>query len=326
MQSSQAVAKPSLLVTRKLPDAVEARAARDYRAILNTDDTPFSGAAIAERAAGAAAILCCAGDRLDAAAIAALPDSVRIIATFSVGTDHIDLAAARARGLIVTNTPDVLTDATADVALLLMLGAARRASEGERMIRAGAWTGWTPTQLMGTHIGGKRLAILGMGRIGRAVADRARAFGMVIHYSNRSRLPPELERGATFHADPEALLPHADVLSFHCPATRETTHWLNAARIDRLPAGAIVVNTARGAVVEDAALIAALASGRVAAAGLDVFEGEPALNPGYRDLPNTFLLPHLGSATVETRNAMGFRALDNLDAHFNERQILDKVI
>lgn len=326
MQSSQAVAKPSLLVTRKLPDAVEARAARDYRAILNTDDTPFSGAAIAERAAGAAAILCCAGDRLDAAAIAALPDSVRILATFSVGTDHIDLAAARARGLIVTNTPDVLTDATADVALLLMLGAARRASEGERMIRAGAWTGWTPTQLMGTHIGGKRLAILGMGRIGRAVADRARAFGMVIHYSNRSRLPPELERGATFHADPEALLPHADVLSFHCPATRETTHWLNAARIDRLPAGAIVVNTARGAVVEDAALIAALASGRVAAAGLDVFEGEPALNPGYRDLPNTFLLPHLGSATVETRNAMGFRALDNLDAHFNERQILDKVI
>ncbi|PWC53232.1 D-glycerate dehydrogenase [Azospirillum sp. TSO22-1] len=326
MQSSHAVARPSLLLTRKLPDAVEARAARDYRAVLNTDDTPLSGAEIAARASGMDGILCCAGDRLDAAAIAALPDSVRILATFSVGTDHIDLAAARARGLIVTNTPDVLTDATADIALLLMLGAARRASEGERMIRAGAWTGWTPTQLMGTHLGGKRLAILGMGRIGRAVAERARAFGMAIHYHNRSRLTQDLEQGGTFHADAEAMLEHADVLSFHCPATRETTHWLNAARIERLPRGAIVVNTARGAVVEDAALIAALRSGRIAAAGLDVFEGEPNLNPAYRDLPNTFLLPHLGSATVETRNAMGFRALDNLDAHFNKRQIPDKVI
>jgi lactate dehydrogenase-like 2-hydroxyacid dehydrogenase len=326
MRSSEAVSKPSLLLTRKLPDAVEARAVRDYRATLNPDDTPLTGAQLAARAAGADGILCSAGDRLDAAAIAALPDSVRIVATFSVGTDHIDLNAARARGLTVTNTPDVLTDATADVALLLMLGAARRASEGERMIRAGTWTGWTPTQLMGTHLGGKRLAILGMGRIGRAVAARARAFGMTIHYSNRSRLAPELEQGATFHADPEAMLAHADVLSLHCPATAETTHWLNAARIARLPSGAIVVNTARGAVVDDSALIAALRAGRLAAAGLDVFENEPNLNPAYRDLPNTFLLPHLGSATVETRNAMGFRALDNLDAFFSERQMSDKVI
>lgn len=328
MRSSQAVSKPSLLLTRKLPDAVEARAVRDYRATLNPDDTPLTGADLAARAVaiGADGILCSAGDRLDAAAIAALPDRVRILATFSVGTDHIDLNAAKARGLTVSNTPDVLTDATADVALLLLLGAARRASEGERMIRAGAWTGWTPTQLMGTHVGGKRLAILGMGRIGQAVAVRARAFGMTIHYSNRSRLAPEREQGAVFHADPEAMLEHAQVLSLHCPATAETTHWLNAARIARLPVGAIVVNTARGAVVDDAALIAALKDGRIAAAGLDVFENEPNLNPAYRDLPNTFLLPHLGSATVETRNAMGFRALDNLDAFFNERQMSDKVI
>ncbi|HYG85852.1 MAG TPA: D-glycerate dehydrogenase [Azospirillum sp.] len=325
MRSSEAVSKRSLLLTRKLPDAVESRAARDYRATLNADDTPWTGDALAQRAAGADGVLCAAGDRLDAATIAALPDSVRILATFSVGTDHIDLAAARERGIAVTNTPDVLTDATADIAILLMLGAARRASEGEQMIRAGTWTGWTPTQLLGTHLGGKRLAILGMGRIGRAVAQRARAFGMTIHYSNRNRLTPDVEQGAIFHADPEAMLEHADVLSLHFPATAETKYWLNAARIERLPAGAIVVNTARGTVVEDSALIDALKRGRVAAAGLDVFENEPNLNPAYRDLPNTFLLPHLGSATVETRNAMGFRALDNLDAFFAGRQPPDQV-
>ncbi|PWC33286.1 D-glycerate dehydrogenase [Azospirillum sp. TSO35-2] len=320
--------RPAVLLTRRLPDAVEARAARDYAATLNPDDTAFSGAEIAARAAaaGADAVLCCAGDRLDAAAIAALPPRVKVLATFSVGTDHIDLEAARARGLVVTNTPDVLTDATADIALLLLLGAARRASEGERMIRAAAWTGWTPTQLMGTHIGGKRLGIVGMGRIGQAVARRARAFGMDIHYSNRRPLPPELAEGATYHADPEAMLPVCDVLSLHFPATAETRHWLNADRIGRLPPGAILINTARGSVVDDAAVIDALARGRLAAAGLDVFENEPNLHPGYRDLPNTFLLPHLGSATVETRNAMGFRALDNIDAVMAGRTAPDRVV
>lgn len=318
MRSDTPASRPVLLVTRRLPEAVEARAARDFDARLNPQDRALSGADIARLAAetGAAGILCTAGDRLDAAAIAALPEAVRIVATFSVGTDHIDLDAAKARGLIVTNTPDVLTDATADIALLLMLGAARRASEGERMIRAGAWTGWAPTQLLGTHLGGKRLGIIGMGRIGQAVAQRARAFGMAIHYSNRRRLPAEQEAGAIYHADPEAMLAVCDVLSLHFPATPETTHWLNAERIERLPPGAIVVNTARGSVVDDEALIAALARGRLAAAGLDVFENEPNLHPGYRGLENAFLLPHLGSATVETRNAMGFKALDNLDAVF----------
>ncbi|MGR0182999.1 2-hydroxyacid dehydrogenase [Azospirillum aestuarii] len=318
MRSDSPASRPVLLVTRRLPDAVETRAARDFDARLNPQDRALSGADIAALAgeAGAQGVLCTAGDRLDAAAIAALPEAVRIVATFSVGTDHIDLNAAKARGLIVTNTPDVLTDATADIALLLMLGAARRASEGERMIRAGAWTGWTPTQLLGTHLGGKRLGIIGMGRIGQAVAQRARAFGMTIHYSNRRRLSAEQEAGAVHHADPEAMLAICDVLSLHFPATPETTHWLNAERIGRLPPGAIVVNTARGSVVDDEALIAALASGRLAAAGLDVFENEPNLHAGYRALENAFLLPHLGSATVETRNAMGFKALDNLDAFF----------
>ncbi len=321
------VTRPVVLLTRRLPDAVEARASRDYRAVLNPEDRAFSGTEIAARAAeaGADAVLCCAGDRLDAAAIAALPERVRVLATFSVGTDHIDLEAARARGLTVTNTPDVLTDATADIALLLLLGAARRASEGERMIRANAWTGWTPTQLMGTHVGAKRLGIVGMGRIGQAVAARARAFGMAIHYSNRRRLPPELELGATYHADPEAMLAVCDVLSLHFPATAETRHWLNAERIGRLPPGAILVNTARGSVVDDEAVIAALKRRRLAAAGLDVFENEPNLHSGYRDLPNTFLLPHLGSATVETRNAMGFRALDNIDAVMASRPAPDRV-
>ncbi|UKJ75343.1 2-hydroxyacid dehydrogenase [Azospirillum brasilense] len=328
MRSDPPASRPVLLVTRRLPDAVEARAARDFDTRLNPQDRALSGADIAALAGetGAEGILCTAGDRLDDAAIAALPEGVRIVATFSVGTDHIDLNAAKARGLIVTNTPDVLTDATADIALLLMLGAARRASEGERMIRAGAWTGWTPTQLLGTHLGGKRLGIIGMGRIGQAVAQRARAFGMTIHYSNRRRLPAEQEAGAVYHADPEAMLAVCDVLSLHFPATPETTHWLNAERIERLPPGAIVVNTARGSVVDDEALIAALASGRLAAAGLDVFENEPNLHPGYRGLENAFLLPHLGSATVETRNAMGFKALDNLDAFFAGAAAPDRVV
>lgn len=324
--SVPAKGRPVVLVTRRLPEAVLDRAARDYDARFNEEDKPLSPAELVARAAGTDAILSCASDRLDAATVAALPASVRILATFSVGTDHIDLEAARSRGLIVTNTPDVLTDATADIALLLMLGAARRAHEGERMVREATWTGWTPTQMLGTHLGGKRLGILGMGRIGQAVAQRARAFGMTVHYNNRRRLPPDQELGAVFHPDPEELLTVSDVLSLHFPATAETRHWLNAERIARLPAGAIVVNTARGTVVDDAAVIAALKSGRLAAAGLDVFEGEPNLNPAYRPLPNTFLLPHLGSATVETRNAMGFRALDNIDALFAGREPADRVV
>jgi lactate dehydrogenase-like 2-hydroxyacid dehydrogenase len=312
------MSKPVLLLTRKLPPAVEARAARDYDARLNAADELWSrdGAEIARRAAeaGAAGILCAAGDPLDAATFAALPASVRIVATFSVGTDHIDLAAARARGIVVTNTPDVLSFATAEIAMTLMLMAARRAGEGERMVRARAWTGWTPTQLMGTTLEGKALGIAGFGRIGRELAKMARGFGMPIHYRNRTRLPPELEMGAIFHDSDASFLGAIDLLSMHMPGGEATRKWLNAERIAKLKPGAIVVNTGRGTSVDDAALVAALASGHLAAAGLDVYDGEPRIHEGYYGLENVALLPHLGSATVETRDAMGFRALDNLDA------------
>jgi lactate dehydrogenase-like 2-hydroxyacid dehydrogenase len=317
---------PVLLLTRRFPDAVTARAARDYRIIVNDDDHAYGPDEIAAKAEGADAVMVSAVDKIPGDLIRALPDSVRMIATFSVGTDHIDLAAAKERGIVVSNTPGVLTDATADIALLLLLGAARRASEGERLIREDRWEGWAPTHLVGVHVTGKRLAILGMGRIGQAVARRARGFDMEIHYHNRRRLPAGEELGAVYHADADDLLAVADFLSIHSPASPETHHWLNAERIARLPDGAVVVNTARGSVVDDEALIAALASGKLAAAGLDVFENEPRLHPGYAPLANTFLLPHLGSATDQTRDAMGFTALNNLDAFFAGRDLPNRVV
>ena len=317
--------KPHLLITRKLPTAVEVRAQRDYHARLNATDEPYGREELVRAAEDSAAILCTTTDRFDAATIGRLPESVRMLATFSVGFEHIDLAAARERGIVVSNTPDVLTDATADVAMLLILGAARRASEGERLIRDDAWGGWAPTHLLGIHVGGKRLGILGMGRIGRAVAARARAFDMTVHYHNRQRLTPQDEAGATFYPDAEDLLRVADILSIHFPLMPETRYFLDARRIELLPANAIVVNTARGAVIKDADLVGALKSGRVAGAGLDVYDGEPRLHPDYRTLPNTFLLPHLGSATRETREAMGFRALDNLDAYFADGKPRDRL-
>jgi lactate dehydrogenase-like 2-hydroxyacid dehydrogenase len=310
--------KPVLLVTRKLPEAIEARAARDYDARLNPQDEPWSrdGAGIARRAAetGAAGILCAAGDPMGAATIQALPASVKAIATFSVGHDHLDLAAAKARGIAVTNTPDVLSFATAETAMTLLLMAARRAGEGERMVRAGRWTGWAPTQLMGVTLEGKRLGILGYGRIGQEMAKMARGFSMEIHYRNRHRLPPAQEQGAIYHDTDDGFLAAIDVLSMHIPGGEATRKWLNAERIAKLRRGAIVVNSGRGSTVDDAALVAALTSGHIRAAGLDVYDGEPKIFPGYLGLENVALLPHLGSATIETRDAMGHRTLDNLDA------------
>lgn len=309
-------AKPTVLVTRKLPDAVEARLKRDYTPRLNKEDKLYTPEELLAKSQGADALLITGQDHLTAKTIKRLPESVRAIATFSVGYDHIDLTAAKQRGIAVTNTPDVLTDATADVTLLLLLGAARRAHEGEALIRQGEWTDPRPTELLGTQVTGKRLGIFGMGRIGQAVARRARAFDMEIHYHNRHRLPPEVECGAIFHKQTDDLLRVSEFFSFHCPATPETEKFLNAQRIALLPDKAIVINAARGSLVVDDDLIAALRSGKIAAAGLDVYNNEPDINPAYRTLPNTFLLPHIGSATVETRNQMGFVALDNLDAIF----------
>ncbi len=310
------MSKPRILVTRKLPPAVEERLQKDYQPDLNGSDEIYGQEELIERATGADALLVTVTDQIDRSVIERLPETVRMIATFSVGYDQIDVAAAQERQIKVSNTPGVLTDATADIAMLQLLGAARGAGNGERAIRQNTWQNWAPTGFLGRDLSGKRLGILGMGRIGQALAKRARAFDMTIHYHNRRRLPVDVEAGAIYHDSVEQLLPQCDFLSVHAASTPETRGIINKKTLGMLPQGAIVVNTARGDLVDDDALIDALESGHVSAAGLDVFNNEPDLDPRYRTLPNTFLLPHLGSATLETRNAMGFCALDNLDAFF----------
>ncbi len=311
-------AKPVVAVTRRLPPLCEARLFAAYDVRMGDDDRGYTPAVLADLAQGANGIIVTPGESIDAAAIAALPSSVKVIASNSVGFEHIDLAAAKARGLRVSNTPDVLTDATADVALLLILAATRRAGAGERMMRAATWGGLRPTFFLGSQITGKRLGIVGMGRIGLAVAKRAQAFGMRVLYHNRK--PVADDAGATFVARLDDLLAQSDVLSLHCPLTPETKNLLNARTLALLPEGAVVINTARGPLVNDDALIAALRSGKLFAAGLDVYAGEPAIDPRYRDVENVFLLPHIGSATVETRTAMGMLAIDNLEAVLNGRE------
>jgi glyoxylate reductase len=317
---------PRVFATRLMPEDVEARFRAEFDALPNETDTPLDRDAIVAGAQGCRAIICSPTEKMDADTIAALPKTVEILATFSVGCDHIDLKAAKSHGLIVTNTPDVLTDATADTTILCLLGAARMAQESEATLRAGKWGRWAPRDMLGVHMSGKRLGIVGMGRIGQAVARRAKGFDMTVMYHNRRQLSGSDDQGATFYAKAENMLPLCDFLALTCPLTEDTKHWLNAERIALLPDRAIVANTARGPVVVDDALIAALKSGKVFAAGLDVFTGEPALDPRYLDLPNAFLLPHVGSATVETRNDMGFRCLDNLAAHFSGEPLPSRVV
>ena len=254
-----------------------------------------------------------------------LPDCVKIVATVSVGTDHLDIAALHARGIIVTNTPDVLTDCNADMAMLLMLAAARRAAEYTTLMRQGWGRGLAMDEMLGTRISGKRLGIVGMGRIGRAVARRARGFDMQVMYSNRRRLPADQEEGATYFSTVTDMLPHCDILSLHLPASPETDGMINADLLGRLPKGAIFINAARGALVDEDALIAALKSGQLAAAGLDVYRNEPNPDPRFLELPNIFLTPHVGSATTETRSDMGMLALDNVEAVLNGRAALTPV-
>lgn len=303
---------PKLLVTRKLPDTAEKAFAARFACQFNPADTPLSADDICRAAEGCVGIALTSMDKFNADLIGRLPQSVKIIATVSVGHEHIDLEAARARGIIATNTPGVLTDATADIALLLLLGAARGAHWGERMVRENRWPGASIVAPLGHDVSGQRLGILGMGRIGQAVAKRASAFGMTIHYHNRR---PVAEAGAaTYHATLEDMLPFCDFLSINCAMTPETRNLINARTLALLPKGAIVVNTARGGIVEDEALIAALNAGHIVAAGLDVFANEPNIDPRYRTLENVFLLPHLGSATLNTRTNMAVRALANLTA------------
>lgn len=319
------MAKPKLLITRKLRPAVEARAARDYDVILNPEDRVLSAAELIAACRDVDAVLPCHSERFGAEVIGALGPRLRIIANHSVGTDHVDLAAARAAGIVVTNTPDVLSDATAEIAILCMLGAARRGAEGDALVRSGAWDFWSPAFMVGRQVTGRRFGVLGMGRVGQVAAERARGFGMQIHYHNRRRLPPDLEKGAIHHDSLESLLAVSDVLSLHCPATPQNAGIINARTLAMLPDRAIVVNTARGALIDEDALVGALRSGKLFAAGLDVFQTEPGGNPALAALSNVFLLPHIGSATEETRDAMGFRALDNLDAFFAGLDPSDRV-
>ena len=315
--------KPTILVTRKLPAAVEDRLQRDYEARLNPDDRLYSPDELIEGARGAQAILPCHTERFTADVVQRLPREVRIIANFSVGYDHVDLEAARAKGIVVTNTPDVLSDATAELTMMLMIGAARRAAEGERLVRERRWKDWSPAFMVGTQVTGKRLGILGMGRVGRVVARRARGFDMRIHYHDLRALPDSDHD--VYHATLEDMLPHCDFLSLHCNVTPATRGLIDARRLALLPDGAILVNAARGALGDDDALVEALKSGKLRAAGIDAYNNEPHVDPRLTALPNTFLMPHIGSATRETRDAMGFRALDNLDAFFAGREPGDRV-
>jgi len=308
--------KPRILVTRKMMPDVERRIATLFQATLNPDDRPMPKDEILYKAAHHDGLLLTSFDKLGREFIPSLPPSIRIIATHSVGYDHLSIPQAEAKGIAVTNTPGVLTDATADIALLLMLGAARGASWGDRMVRENRWGETTLLTPLGHDMSGQRLGILGMGRIGQAVAKRARAFGMGIHYHSRSAVAAEDGLGATFHASFADMLPHCDFLSINCASTPDTRGMVNAPALALLPKGAIVINTARGDILDDDALIAALSSGHLAAAGLDVFKGEPNIDPRYRSLENVFLLPHIGSATPGTRSAMGHKCIDNLARFF----------
>jgi lactate dehydrogenase-like 2-hydroxyacid dehydrogenase len=311
--------KPTLVVTSRYPKEVEDRIDRNYNGRRNPNPVPFSQQQLLSAAEGADALFITPADRLASGFFQKVSPSVKSIATYSMGFEHIDLEAAARRKIPVAYTPGVNSEATADIAMLLLLGASRRAYEAQELVRTGAWKPLSPDMLLGWQVGGKVLGILGMGCVGQGVARRARGFGMKIHYSNGSKLHAEIAGDAVYHEDPSDLLLVSQLLSLHAPETPQTRHFLNSKAISLLPPSAIVVNTARGGLVVDDDLIAALKSGRVAAAGLDVFEGETKLHPEYVSLRNTFLLPHIGSATIETLTAMGMLALDNVDAVLNGR-------
>jgi lactate dehydrogenase-like 2-hydroxyacid dehydrogenase len=306
--------KPVLVVTAYFLDAVEARLQQDFELRRKEKSARFTPEELLSAADGADAMLVTPADRLDPAFFNHVASSVKVIATHSVGYDHIDLKAAAARKIAIAYVPGLSTDAVADITLLLLLGASRRAYEALQLVRSGSWNPLDLTALLGWQLTGKILGIYGMGQIGQAVAKRARSFGMKIHYHEPHRLSAELEGGAIFHDEPYDLLKVSAFLSINAPETKQTRHFLDAKAIACLPPGAIVINAARGGIVVDEDLIVALKSGQVAAVGLDTYEGEPKLHPGYLLLKNTFLLPHMGAATIETRTAMGMLALDNVDA------------
>ncbi len=310
------MSKPVIWITRTLSNATLERARRDYEVIWDAADTPGSAEDIIKMSASVDGIIPCHSEHFSADVVAQLDPRLKIVANHSVGVDHCDLGALRDKGIVVTNTPDVLSDATAELAMMLMLGAARNAVAGDRTVRSGTWDFWSPAFLVGKQMTGARLGIVGMGGVGRAFARKARGFDMEIHYHNRSRLSPEDEAGAIYHETLESLLAVSDFLSLHCPATPETVGLMNADRLAKLPKGAVLVNTARGNLIDEAALVDALDAGYIGAAGLDCFVTEPGGNTAFASYDNVMMMPHVGSATVQTRDAMGFKALDNLDAFF----------
>jgi glyoxylate reductase len=308
--------KPTVVVTRKLPDVVETRMMELFDVRLNVDDHPFSPAEIAGAMQACDVLVPTLTDHISADVLAQAGPRLKLIANFGNGIDHIDLAAAQKRGVTVSNTPDVLTEDTADMAMALMIAVPRRLLEGAALIREGKFTGWSPTHMLGQRISGKRLGIIGMGRIGTAVARRARGFGMAIHYHNRRRLRPELEAEveATYWESLDQMLARMDVISIHCPHTPATFHLLSERRLKLLKPTAYIVNVARGEIVDETALVSMLAQGKLAGAGLDVFEHEPAVNPKLLSMPNVILLPHMSSATIEGRINMGERVIINIKA------------
>ena len=322
------MARPKVIITRKLPAAAEERARTLFDVELNPADTQLDAAGLARAMREADGLIPCVADKITAELLAAPGRRVRIVSNYGVGYNNIDVDAAKANGVVVTNTPDVLTEDTADLALTLMLATARRVGEGEREVRSGKWTGWRPMHMLATRVNGKTLGLIGIGRIGRAVARRAHhGFGMRVLYHDPFPLSDAdaASIGAERRDSIEAVLAESDFVSLHCPATPETKHLMNAARFAQMRQGSILINTARGDVVSENDLIGALRSGRIAGAGLDVFEKEPAVPDALKGMENVVLLPHLGSATTETRVAMGMRALDNLEAFFGGTAPRDRV-
>jgi glyoxylate reductase len=321
------VSRPKVIITAKLPDAVERKAAALFDVTLNPTDTLMTAAQLIEAARSADALLPNVTDKIGADVLGATGRRIKIVANYGVGYNNVDIVAAKANGVVVTNTPEVLTDETADTAIALLLMAARRLPSGERMLRAGQWTGWRPMQHLGTKVTGKTLGILGLGRIGRAVAKRAHdGFGMrVLYFDPPVPMGEAKAYGAEARATVEDVLRESDFVSLHAPAMPETRHMINATTLALMPRHAVLINTARGDLVDEAALVEALKAGTIAGAGLDVFEHEPKVHPGLLALDNVVLLPHLGSASTETRVAMGERALSNLEAFFAGHPPRDRV-
>ena len=313
-----------ILITRKLIKESEDKATKTFDPIFNTNDELYSQSKVIEMSNGCDGILTSLTDKMDKQTIDKLPDSIKIISNFAVGFGNINLDAAKDRGIAVTNTPEVLSDATAEIGILLILGACRRAAEGIEAAREGGWK-WSADYLIGKQLTGTRLGILGMGRIGQKIAKIAKSLGMIIHYHNRSKLSNDKEYGATYHNDIKSLFSASDVLSICCPATKETENMINKETVEYFPKGAIITNVARGDIVEDEALIDALNRRKIYAVGLDVYKNEPNLNPGYLKIKTAFILPHLGSATKDTRIAMANLAIDNIDEFFKTGNCTNKV-